>query len=183
MAKNSEKTFWPHMILGFLLIGITLGYWTVKHAIALPVQESNNYMIKYQKADININEIMEKKARFDQDYKIELTGVQRVKMILENTKRAKDELSVVLKSGINSFAYKVLDKNNHQVNDANVTFLLTRPHTRKDDALKTNIQSVNDVYRIDNIEVLKPGRYILQFKVQIADDIGYLETPAHLEIP
>jgi len=180
MAKNKEKTFWPHMIVGFLFIGITLGYWTVKHAVALPVQESNNYMMKYQQADININEIMEKKARFDQDYKIELTGVQKVKIVLENTKRAKDELSVVLNSGMNSFSYKVLDKNNHQVNDANVTFLLTRPHTQKDDILKNNVPLVNGVYKIDSINVVNAGRYMLQLKVKIADEIGYLETPAHL---
>ena len=181
--KNKEKTYWPHMILGFLTIGITLGYWTVKHAITLPVQESNNYMMKYQQADIHINEIMEKRARFDKDYKIELTGAKRVKIALENAKRAKDEVVVLLKSGANSFTYKVLDKNSHQVNDANVTFLLTRPHTQKDDILKTNIPSVNGVYKVDNIEVSKAGRYILQLKVQIADDTGYLETPAYLKIP
>jgi len=183
MVKNKEKTFWPHMILGFLLIGISLGYWTVKYAISLPVQESNNYMMKYQQADIHINEIMEEKVRFDKDYKIELTNVKRVKIALENTKRAKDEMVVLLKSGANSFAYKVLDKNSHQVNDANVTFLLTRPHTRKDDVLKTNIPSVNGAYKVDNIDVSKAGRYILQFKVQVADETGYLETPAYLKIP
>jgi len=183
MVKNKEKTFWPHMILGFLFIGITLGYWTVKHAISLPVQESNNYMMKYQQADININEIMEKKARFDKNYNIELTGVKRVKVALKNAKRAKDEIVVLLKSGMNSFAYKVLDKNNHQVNDANVTFLLTRPHTRKDDILKTNIPSSDGVYKVDNIDVSKAGRYILQLKVKIAEDTGYLESPAYLKVP
>jgi len=183
MEKNKENTFWPHMILGFLFIGITLGYWTVKHAISLPVQESNNYMMKYQQADININEIMEKKARFNKNYNIELTGVKRVKIALENTKRAKDELSVVLKNGINSFTYKIFDKNNHQVNDANVTFLLTRPHTQKDDILKTNIPSSNGIYKVDNIDVSKVGRYILQLKVKIAEDIGYLESPAYLKTP
>jgi len=183
MVKNKEKTFWPHMILGFLLIGISLGYWTVKYAVSLPVQESNNYMMKYQQADIHINEIMEEKARFDNDYKIELTNVKRVKIALENTKRAKDEMVVLLKSGVNSFSYKVLDKNSHQVNDANVTFLLTRPHTQKDDVLKTDIPSVNGVYKVDNIDVSKAGRYILQFKVQVADETGYLETPAYLKIP
>ena len=39
MAKNKGKTYWPHMILGFLAIGITLGYWTVKSATSMPVQE------------------------------------------------------------------------------------------------------------------------------------------------
>ncbi len=61
MAKNNEKTYWPHMILGFLTIGLTLSYWTVKSDSSMPVQESNQYMLKYQMADININQILEKK--------------------------------------------------------------------------------------------------------------------------
>ena len=60
--KNKEKTYWPHMILGFLALGITLSYWTVKSASSVPVQESNNYMLKYQTADYTINEIIERKA-------------------------------------------------------------------------------------------------------------------------
>lgn len=66
MANNSEKkkTYWPHMIVGFLFLGITLGYWTVKTASKMPVQESNEYLMKYQQADININDILEKKSTF-----------------------------------------------------------------------------------------------------------------------
>jgi hypothetical protein len=53
------------MILGFLAVGVTLSYWTVKSASSIPVQESNNYMMKYQQADMNINEIIKRKALFD----------------------------------------------------------------------------------------------------------------------
>ena len=62
MANKNEKTYWPHMILGFLGIGIMLGYWTVKSAINMPVSESNEYQLKYQQADMNINQILESKA-------------------------------------------------------------------------------------------------------------------------
>ena len=181
MANNKEKTYWPHMIMGFLLIGVTLGYWTVKTATSIPVQESNNYIMKYQQADIHINEIMEKKAHFDASYTIELLDVKKEKIALENVKRAKDERVVLLKKGINSFNYKVYAKNDHQVDDANVTFLLTRPHTQKDDVLKENIPSVNGRYKVENIQIEKPGRYVLQLKVQIGDEAGYLETPAYLK--
>ena len=77
MAKNREKTYWPHMIFGFLAIGITLGYWTVKSAVSVPVQESNEFMMKYQQADMNINEITKRKALFDQNYKIELLDAKK----------------------------------------------------------------------------------------------------------
>ena len=55
--KNNKKTYWPHMIVGFLVLALTLSFWTVKSASSLPVQESNTYMLKYQMADTNINEI------------------------------------------------------------------------------------------------------------------------------
>ena len=181
MANNKEKTYWPHMILGFLLIGITLGYWTVKHSVALPVQESNTYIMKYQQADIHINNILAKKAHFDATYKIELRDVKREKMILENAKRAKDETVVVLHRGKNSFNYSILTKQNQIVEDANVTFLLTRPHTTKDDNLKENIAPVDGVYKVENVDIVKAGRYILQLRVAIGDKVGYLKTPAYLK--
>ena len=107
MAKNKEKTYWPHMILGFLILGMTLSYWTVKTASSVPVQESNEYMMKYQEADININEILESKAKFDQSYTIELIDVKKAMYKLENAKRAKAENSVVLMQGKNSFTFNL----------------------------------------------------------------------------
>jgi len=44
MASESKKTYWPHMIIGFLLLAIVLGYWTVRAAKSMPVQETNDYI-------------------------------------------------------------------------------------------------------------------------------------------
>ncbi len=181
MANNKEKTYWPHMILGFLLIGITLGYWTVKHSVSMPVQEVNDYMLKYQQADMNINNIIEKKAKFDVAYKIELSGVKKEKIPLDHVKWAKNERVVVLHSGKNSFDYRVLTKSNQCVDDANVTFLLTRPHTTKDDIFKKDIKLIDGIYRVDDIDIEKAGRYTLQLKVVIGNKIGYIQTPAYLK--
>jgi hypothetical protein len=181
MAKNKEKTYWPHMILGFLAIGITLGYWTVKSASSVPVQESNEYMLKYQQADMNINEIIERKALFDRSYKIELLDAKRMVQEIDNAKRAKVENVVILTQGNNSFLYRVFNKDNALVNDANVTFLLTRPHSVKEDILVENIPVVNGKFKIDNIEITKPGRYTLQLRAKIGEAIGYSEIPAYLK--
>ena len=181
MANNKEKTYWPHMIMGFLLIGITLGYWTVKSATSIPVQESNEYMLKYQQADMNINEIIERKALFDRSYKIELLDAKRVVQEIDNAKRAKVENVVILTQGNNSFLYRVLNKDNALVNDANVTFLLTRPHSVKEDILVENIPVVDRKFKIDNIKITKPGRYTLQLRVKIGEAIGYSEIPAYLK--
>jgi len=180
MANNKEKTYWPHMILGFLALGITLSYWTVKSATSMPVQESNEYMMKYQQADMNINEILNKKALFDQSYMIEIIDAKIAMQEIENAKRAKAEHSVVLTQGKNNFTYRVTNKNNIFVNDANVTFLLTRPHTVKEDVLVENIPVNDGKFIIDNINITKPGRYTLQLRAKIGEAIGYSEIPAYL---
>jgi len=180
--KNKETSYWPHMIMDFLIIGISLGYWTVKHATALPVQESNEYMMKYQQADLNINDILEKKAHFDQKYRIAIVGAKEGNIELENTKRAKKEHTVLLEKGINTFVYSLTDSKGEPYVDANVTFLLTRPFTVKDDILVKSVPSHDGKYVIKDINITKPGRYQLQLKVQIDENtVGYSEIPAYLK--
>ena len=177
--KRKEKTYWPHMILGFLMVGITLSYWTVKSASSIPVQESNNYMMKYQQADININEILKRKALFDSQYKIKLVDAKKAILELENTKRAKSEEVIVLTKGNNSFSYII--ENIQDVSKVKVTFLLTRPHSRSEDFLIDNVLFEKGKYIVSNLSVQKAGRYILQLKVKIGDAIGYSEIPAYLK--
>ncbi len=181
MAKNKEKTYWPHMILGFLFLGITLSYWTVKSASSVPVQESNEYMMKYQQADININEILNRKAGFDQRYTIEIVDVKKEMIELENAKRAKAENSVVLKQGKNSFTYVVAAKDGTAVSDANVTFLLTRPHSVREDKYVENIPFTEGKFQISDIDIEKAGRYTLQLRAKIGENTGYSQIPAYLK--
>ena len=181
MAKNKEKTYWPHMIFGFLALGITLSYWTVKSATSVPVQESNEYMMKYQQADININEILNSKAAFDQRYTIEIVGVKTEMYKLENAKRAKAENSVVLKQGKNNFTYVVSAKDGVAVSDANVTFLLTRPHSVREDKYLENIPFTDGKFHVSDINISKPGRYTLQLRAKIGEATGYSQLSAYLK--
>ena len=181
MAKNNEKTYWPHMILGFLALGITLSYWTVKSASSVPVQESNEYMMKYQVADVNINEILESKAGFDRSYIIEIVDVKKAMYKLENAKRAKTENSVVLMQGTNNFTYLVTTKDGTTVADANVTFLLTRPHSVKEDKYVENIPFTDGKFQVSDINITKPGRYTLQLRAKIGKITGYSQLPAYLK--
>jgi len=154
-VKNSnDGKFWPYMILGFIAIGVTLGVWTVKNTISLPVHESNEFMSKYQYADKNYNEILAENKKFDENYSLGL-------------------------SDTNNFNYKVTTKNGKAVNDANVTLLVTRPQTEKDDIKLSNIKSDgNGVYAIKDLKITKPGRYILRVRVAIKDAIKYLDIYA-----
>ena len=181
MANDNKKTYWPHMILGFLAIGITLGYWTIKSASSLPVQESNTYMLKYQMADININEITEKKIAFDKKYNIELADIEMMVMT-DNINSNRPQPNVVkLTQGLNDFNYKVVSKDGTAVSDANVTFLLTQPHSRTQDQLLENISFENGFYPIKGVDIQKPGRYTLQLRAAVGETIGYSEIGAYLK--
>ncbi|MGC9350361.1 MAG: FixH family protein [Sulfurovum sp.] len=182
MANNKEKTYWPHMILGFFILGISLGYWTVKSASSMPVQESNDFMLKYQTADLNINEIMERKVIFDNEYRIALFGKET--MVLEDKNRHSKRIQkdpVKLSMGTNDFTYFVTKKNGSIVADANVSFLLTRPHTRADDIMIESVPYDSGEYIIKDINITKPGRYTLQLRAKIGDAIGYSEIEAYLK--
>mgnify|MGYP000376223689 FL=1 len=181
MAKNSEKTYWPHMILGFLVVGITLSYWTVKSASSMPVQESNQFMLKYQMADMNINQIMERKKAFDKEYDIHMVDAETMVMT-DNVNSNRPQFNPVkLSQGINTFTYEVVAKDGTKVSDANVTFLLTQPHSRKEDKLFTNVPYKDGKYQIRDVEITKAGRYTLQLRAEVGDKIGYSEVSAYLK--
>ncbi|MEA2029429.1 MAG: hypothetical protein U9N49_10705 [Campylobacterota bacterium] len=179
--SNKEKTYWPHMIVGFIFMAITLGYWTIKSASSMPVQEVNMYMQKYQLVDININEMIEKKEAFDRDFSIELLDK---KVIInednQHSKRKKFEY-IALDKGKNSFVFSVNSQTNRSLSNPKVSFLLTRPHTRADDNYIENIKSIDGQYTIDGVEVTKKGRYVIQLRIDTADGrIGYYERDAYL---
>jgi hypothetical protein len=179
--QNNKKTYWPHMIVGFLALAITLSYWTVKSASSIPVQEVNQYMMKYQEADITINQILEKKFAFDKEYMIELKNVETMVMT-DNVNSNRPQPDVVkLSLGENHFSYAVLTKEGKVVNDANVSFLLTRPHSRKDDVMMEHVPFNNGTYVTETLDIQKPGRYTLQLRVVMGEKVGYSEIAAYLK--
>ncbi|PHS34588.1 MAG: hypothetical protein COA92_01445 [Sulfurovum sp.] len=181
MAENKKKTYWPHMIVGFLMLAMILSYWTVKSASSMPVQESNTYMMKYQMADIHINEITKSKQAFDRDYVIHIKDAETMVMT-DNVNSNRPQLNPVkLSQGSNTFNYEILTRDNVFVLDANVTFLLTQPHSRKQDMFVDTIPFENGKYVVKNVNISKPGRYTLQLKVVIGEKIGYSEIAAYLQ--
>jgi len=182
MANNSDRgKYWPYMILGFLVIGITLGYWTVKHAIGMPVHESNEYMLKYQTADVNANAIIEAQQRFDARYDLRIEGLKESDFKPKHLKRKHGRIVALNRE--NSFAYVVTDKAGKPVADANVTLLVTRPFTEKEDQRFDSIPYKEGRYPIEHLSIDKPGRYILRVRVQKGDAVGYLDTEAYLKPP
>jgi len=182
MAGSEEKkTYWPHMILGFIAIGLGLGFWTVKSTVGLPVHESNEYMMKYQEADLDANEILEAQHRFDARYRLSLEGMKLSDFKEKNLKRKGRK--IVRLDAVNRIVYRITDHSGNPVTDANVSLLLTRPHTEKDDQFFPKIQSDNGNYAIPSLRLKKPGRYILRVRAQKGDAVGYLDTPGYYRPP
>jgi len=179
--EENKKTYWPHMIVGFLFLGISLGIWTIKSAGSMPVEKENAYMMSYQDADTNINEILAKQELFRQNYEIKILNTTTIQ-IKENKNSRKNFLNPVeIKKGENKFTYSVVDKNGQVVKGADVSFMLTRPHTDIDDQKIDKINFVNNSYQTPNINITKAGRYMLVARVKIGETIGFLETPAYLQ--
>ncbi|HIP61592.1 MAG TPA: hypothetical protein EYG98_03465 [Sulfurovum sp.] len=180
MAKNKEKTYWPHMILGFLFFGIMLGYWTIKSAINMPVNKSNGYQMEYQMADMNINDILEAQERFDSKYSIKAIDFKKSSFKPnEFLKRKHGEIIELLKN--NKISYEIRTLSGEAVNDAKVTFLLTRPHSRDDDQKFELAQGTNGIYTIPEVVLTNPGRYTLRLRAQKGDDVSFLDHEAYLQ--
>ena len=177
--NNSRGKYWPYMILGFIFIGLFLGFWTVRSAISMPVHESEAYQKKYQDTDNNINKILEAQQRFDARYMLKPVG------FIPSSFKPKDyEIKhgkvVALTSGM-VMRYRITDHNGHAVHDANVTLLLTRPQTEAEDQTFRNLKGDNGTYSTPKVTLKNPGRYLLRLRAQIGDAIGFLEQEAFLK--
>jgi len=179
MADSSEKSYWPHMILGFLGIGIMLGYWTVNSAINMPVNESNRYQKKYQQADMGINDIIEAQQRFDAHYRVVPIDF-RESHFKPNEFLKRKHGKIVALAKQNQLQYRLQTLAGAAVNDANVSFLLTRPHTVADDQKLDALKAENDVYSV-KFDLKNPGRYTLRLRVQKGDAVGFIEQEAYLQ--
>ena len=185
MKEDNNKTYWPHMIVGFLFMAILLSYWTVKSASSMPVQESNNLMQKYQLVDIHINDILRKREAFDRNFVIDLIDIKRVVVTDNIHSNIVQENPIELKKGLNSFHFIIKNRSDNKavtLNGAKISFLLTRPHTRVDDILIENIKFKDMSIFVSNIEIEKAGRYTIELKIDYKDTIGYLESSAYLKL-
>jgi len=184
MSEKNKGRFWVAFILGILGFGIYMIIWTVKSASSVPVHESNDFMLKYQRADRDINSILNDKKIFDSKFQIELQNKKIIILNKEdqnsNSKR-KQTNPIELINGENYFAYTIKTNNGIIVNDANMTFLLTRPHTRNDDNVEENIQIKDGIYKTQKFNIIHPGRYSLQTRIQIGNIVGYSEISAYLK--
>jgi len=183
MTKKNQNRLWFAIVMGMLSFGIGMVIWTVKQASSVPVHESNDFMLKYQQADMNINSILANKAKFDAKYSIELQNAEF--MTLEeqyqntNSKRQQPK-PVKLTKGENRFSYAIKENNGNNVEGAEFTFLLTRPYSQDEDQKENNVSVENGFYVTKGFKINNKGRYTLQVKATIDGLTGYSEISAYL---
>ncbi len=149
----------------------------------MPVQETNDYMMKYQQSDMQINDILVSKQKFDSLYTIKLNDVQTMVMTDNIHSNRPQQDQVKLKAGQNHFSFSIVDKDGKDVQNAKVSFLLSRPHTAVDDQMIELIDPNGGKYNTPEINITKPGRYRLQLRATVGDATGHYSREAYLQPP
>jgi len=121
---------------------------TIVISTKLPVEKSDLYMMDYQDADAQANELIQARIAFDKNYKIEYL-----------TQQFSTKSSVI--------KYKLTDINSNIVNNANLIVVLTRPNSRKFDIKMDNPTVKDGVYTFSTIELPKEGRWDIMAKISV----------------
>lgn len=149
MSKN-KGIIWPISISIGIALVFMAGVATVIIANKLPVEKSDRYMMSYQDADHNANDLIKAQIAFNKKYKIAYinNGLSLEKMTLK---------------------YKITDLNSNPVNDANLKLVVTRPNNHKFDQELNNPTVENGIYTFDSVKLPKEGRWNFMVKVNVGD--------------
>lgn len=151
---KKERNFWPHTIIGMISAVVVAGGYTIYLAVQNPVEMDTYYMEKYQKVDQNINDILQMQAKFDAAF-----------TVLYSTDR--------FNLGKNSITISLSDKEGRAIHDAQVTLLLSRPETNKENKMMKPSVSANGQYTFEGIDIEKPGRWQILTKTIVGELQGY----------
>ncbi len=155
MKQIKERNYWPHAIVGMILIVVIAGAYTIKIAVDNPVQEDTYFMEKYQKVNKDINKLMKKKSDFDKNFTISYSTLK-------------------FNQGTNSISIEVKDKTDaNLVKNADITLLVTRPETNEFNQNLKPTKIENGKYIFDNIKINKPGRWKILTDIKINKFEGY----------
>lgn len=152
--RNNEINYWPYAIVGMILTVVLLGIWTIKVAVSNPVQLDNSYMMDYQDVDENINEILAKQKVFDSKYRVDLTQNR-------------------LKKGENRVVVSLTDIHGNPVDGAEIVAIVARPTTLKGEKKLGTFKRDGGFYVSDPFAIERGGRWNIQVKVVVGNDIGY----------
>ncbi|ARU49623.1 FixH family protein [Sulfurospirillum diekertiae] len=157
---KSERTYYPHVVVGMIIGCVIACAITVKIAMDHPVEMDTFYMEKYQKVENNINEIIELQGKFDTQFNLAYS-TEKFEM------------------GQNSITLKLTDKSGVAVNNANITMMLSRPDSNKDNKQLLPSKVENGNYTFGPFEINKPGRWQILSKINVGEFKGYHKNEAY----
>ena len=141
MSTKKERNYWPHAILGIILVVVIAGAFTVNLALHNPVQESTYYMQNYQSVEDNAYELEKQKDEFDKRFDVSYTVTK-------------------FKIGKNTLGIKILDKiSKKPVNSADIDMLLTRYETNSLNKKLKPTRVENGTYIFEDLDIQKLGRW------------------------
>lgn len=155
MKTERNYYLWGLFIFGVLFVA-GLGY-MLKIAFANPVEMENTRMMSYREFDGNYNQIVEKQKAFDAAYVVSF----------DEMKLQKDAPSKI--------DFNITSKNGNAVKDANVTILLTRPDSSKNDIKLTEFTKNGNSYTSKEFKLALPGRWKVVYRVQVGDAEKFID--------
>jgi len=179
---DNQKSYWPYMILGFLLIGISLGYWTVKSASMMPVQRSNDFFDSYQEVDSHFEQIMAKKRRFDALYTIEIVGAEYKRVAIVNSYVKNSTQALLLRGGDKIDV--VVKKQGQIANIKSLDIRLSRALSATVIKEQSMSKAQEGHYRFVLPPLNRSGRYALSIRAIVDDDtVGFLSQDGYFSAP
>ena len=144
----SNGRIWPYAISISIILVFIAAIMTIVVSVKLPVEISDTYMMGYQEANVEANNIINARIAFDKKYKIEYINKS---FSIDNT---------VIK-------YKVSDLNSNPIDNAQIKVIITRPNNHKSDQEIINPTIKNGIYTFSDIKLPLEGRWDLMAKVTI----------------
>ena len=155
----SNGRIWPYAISISIILVFIAAIMTIVVSVKLPVELSDTYMMGYQEANVEANNIINDRIAFDKKYKIQYItdGIS-----IDNS---------VIK-------YKVLDLQNNPVNNAIIQIIITRPNNHKNDQEILNPKIENGVYSFLNITLPLEGRWDIMAHITISENKRFYNIKA-----
>ncbi len=149
MSKN-KGMIWPYAIGASITLVFGFCVATIVVTSKLPVENSDTYMIYYQEADANANELIKARIAFDKKYKIEYVtdGISCEETTLK---------------------YRVTDIESNPISNAKFKVIITRPNNHKHDQELTNPTFLNGIYTFSDVKLAQKGRWDIMAKVNVDD--------------
>lgn len=157
--ENNAGRKWPWIIGLSIFVFIIAIVVAVNVALTAPVKLSNYGMQNYHEYDANVNDIIEAKIAFDQNYTITFVTPQ-----------------ITAKGAV--IVYRLGDKQNNAINNAKIEVVLTRPDTIDFDITLNSPTVVDGVYTFQATDLPKLGRWDILAKISVGDKSRFYNLKA-----